>query len=429
MLDLREILERSDAVKANLRRRGFDVSIIDTLSQDGRRRSEIIQQVEQLKSKRNDVSKQIGVLKKQGQNADDMVREMGVVGDNIKKLDQELSNLEASLNDRLMRLPNLIDESVPDGKEATDNQEIRKWGTPRSFSFTPKNHDELGEASGLLDFTRAAKVSGARFSVLWGDASRLERALIQFMLDVHTRDHGYTEVLPPFIVNATSMFGTGQLPKFREELFHLESKDFDYFLIPTAEVPVTNLHGDEILEEESLPRAYCAYTPCFRSEAGSYGKDTKGLIRQHQFNKVELVRFSHPDKSMEQLELLTGHAEEILKRLELPYRTMALCAGDIGNGSRKTYDLEVWLPGQKAYREISSCSNFWDFQARRAKIRYRSKETKKVQLLHTLNGSGLAVGRTLVAIFENYQDEAGKIAIPKALQPYMAGLTHLRPHR
>jgi len=414
-----------EEVKKNLNRRHFKTTVIDELADMGKKRTTMINEVEALKAKRNEISKQVGQKKKAGEDASADLNEVGEVGREIESLDDGLSTLERTIEDHLLSIPNLVDDSIPDGKSEADNKEIRKHGEPVKLAFDPKDHSDLGETLGLLDFKRGAKITGSRFTLYWANAAQLERALINFMLDLHTTQHGYTEVLPPFIVNENSLRGTCQLPKFKEDLFRLDISDSEYYLIPTAEVPVTNIHADEILDDEQLPCAYTAYTPCFRSEAGSYGKDTKGLIRQHQFNKVELVRFCRPEESMKQLDLLTSHAEEVLKLLGLHYRVIDLCAGDIGFGSAKTYDIEVWLPGQKAYREISSCSNYNDFQARRAKIRYRPHGEKKPQLLHTLNGSALAVGRTLVAIFENYQDEGGRIAIPEKLQPYMGGKTHL----
>jgi seryl-tRNA synthetase len=341
----------------------------------------------------------------------------------IKELDKQLAEVDGQIQQLLAVVPNLPDPSVPDGKGAEDNPVVRTWGEERSYAFSPKPHWEIGTALGILDFERAAKLSGARFTVLFGAAARLERALIHFMLDLHTREQGYTEVLPPFLVKDSALYGTGQLPKFEEDLFKTRKSDpdraFDLYLIPTAEVPVTNLHADEILDAESLPIAYAAYTPCFRSEAGSHGADVRGLIRQHQFDKVELVRFCTPDASDRELELLTGHAEQVLERLGLRYRRVALCAGDLGFGSRKTYDLEVWLPGQNAFREISSCSNYGDFQARRAQIRYRPAPKAKPMLAHTLNGSALAVGRTMIAIFEQYQQADGSVVVPEPLRPLM----------
>ncbi|MEQ1878845.1 MAG: serine--tRNA ligase, partial [Bdellovibrionia bacterium] len=380
---------------------------------DERRKN--ITAVETKKAELNKVSGEIAQMKKAGQDATAKIEAMRALGADIKRLDEQSQAAQAKVDEIAQGLPNKLHESVPVGRSAEDNKIVRTLGEPRKFSFKAKEHWELGEKSGIIDFERAGKIAGARFAILKGEAARLERVLINFMLDLHTKEHGYRETIPPFIVNSKSLFGTGQLPKFKEDLFHLEGTD--YFLIPTAEVPVTNYYMNEVLNEEDLPIAYTAYTPCFRSEAGSYGKDTKGLIRQHQFNKVELVRFAHPSDSYEQLEKLTSHAEEVLKRLELPYRTAALCSGDIGFGGAKTYDIEVWLPGQNAYREISSCSNYEDFQARRANIRFKAG-TNKPQFVHTLNGSGLAIGRTLVAILENYQNEDGSFTLPKALKVY-----------
>jgi seryl-tRNA synthetase len=345
------------------------------------------------------------------------------VGERISGLDRELEAIEADLERLMLELPNLPHASVAEGKSAADNPVVRTWGEPREMPFAPRNHWDIGAELGLLDFERAAKMTGARFSLSFGAGALLERALIQFMLDLHTREHAYTEVAPPFMVNAGALYGTGQLPKFEGDLFKVTPGDF--YLVPTAEVPVTNIHADEVLEAGSLPIKYCAYTPCFRSEAGSYGQDVRGLIRQHQFHKVELVCFSEPDSSYDQLEQLTGHAEEVLRRLGLPYRVVSLCAGDLGFHSAKTYDLEVWLPGQGVFREISSCSNFEEFQARRAKIRYRPAPGAKPRLVHTLNGSGLAAGRTLVAVLENYQEKDGSVTIPEALRPYMHGLARI----
>lgn len=380
-------------------------------------------QVEQLRSELKKGSDDVARLKRNKQPADEAVAAMKQLGDRIREIETGLRGVEDTLADLNLRIPNVPHESVPTGQDATDNVEIRRWGTYPTFTFTPKPHWDLGEALGILDFDRAAKLAGARFAVMLGAGARLERALINYMLDRHTTQHGYREVLPPLLVNRATMTGTGQLPKFEEDLFRL--KDEDYFLIPTAEVPVTNLHCDELLDEDALPIRYTAYTPCFRREAGSYGKDTRGLIRLHQFNKVELVSFCAPEHSHAELERLTGHAESILQGLGLPYRVMTLCSGDMGFSAAKTYDIEVWLPSQQQYREISSCSNFEAFQARRASIRYRTKgdkKTAKTEFVHTLNGSGLAVGRTLLAILENYQCEDGSITIPEPLRPYMGGL-------
>jgi seryl-tRNA synthetase len=382
-------------------------------------RRRLLVEVEGLKKERNDKSRNIGEMIKSGGDADALKAEVREIGSRISSLEKELEETQAGLDSFMRELANIPHESVPVGASEEDNPVIRTWGDKPEFGFEPKAHWDLGPELGILDFERAAKISGARFAVYLGDGALLERALIQFMLDLQTREHGYVEMIPPFMVNADSMYNTGQLPKFEEDLFKCEPGGF--YLIPTAEVPVTNVHADEILKPEELPIAYCAYTPCFRSEAGSYGKDVRGLIRQHQFNKVELVRFSKAEDSYEQLELLTAHAEEVLKRLELPYRVVTLCTGDMGFSAAKTYDLEVWLPGQQLYREISSCSNFESFQARRAKIRYKPEGAKKPVLVHTLNGSGLAVGRTLVAILENFQQKDGSVVIPQALRPYMHG--------
>ena len=416
MLELRFIRENIALVKENIKRRGIANSNIDAFIDIDQKRREQLSEVESLRNKRKTVSQEIAALKKNKEEADHLVEEMRVVSSRIKDLEKSLSTIETELNEIVMETPNLCHESVPFGTDDSENVEIMKWGTVPAFSFTPKAHWELGEDAGTLDFKRAAKLSGARFALLKGFASRLERALINFMLDLHTQKHGYTEVLPPFLVNSASMTATGQLPKFEEDLFR--AKDWDLYLIPTAEVPVTNIHRDETLSPDELPIKYCAYTPCFRSEAGSYGKDTKGLIRQHQFNKVELVKFTTPETSNEELESLLADAEEVLQLLELPYRVVVLCSGDLGFSATKTYDIEVWMPAQNTYREISSCSNFLDFQARRGGIRYRPKGEKKSALVHTINGSGLAVGRTLAAIFENCQQEDGSIKLPKVLEPY-----------
>ncbi len=422
MLDLRFVRENADVVEAGLARRGANLDLTEFLAFDVKRRA-AQQEIETLRRKRNDVSEEIGRLKKAGQAAEDKVAEMRSVGDTITALENSTREVEDAQRNILLTIPNLPHASVPNGKDENDNVEIRRWsqqgGEPPAFSFEPKPHWDLAEYLDIIDFDRAAKITGARFALYKGAGARLERALINFMLDLHTMEHGYREVLPPFMVNRASMMATGQLPKFEEELFKVENGT--YFLIPTAEVPVTNIHRDEILAEESLPVLYTAYTPCFRREAGSYGKDTRGLIRQHQFNKVELVKFVRPDTSYDELEKLTAHAEEILKRLGLAYRVIILCAGDMGFSAAKTYDIEVWLPSQNKYREISSCSNFEDFQARRGNIRYKPKGSKKTELVHTLNGSGLAVGRTVVAILENYQQSDGSVIIPEVLRPYMSG--------
>ena len=428
MLDLRFVRENADAVNAGLARRGMSFDLTEFLALDTKRRG-AQQDIEILRRRRNAVSEEIGRLKKAGQPAEEKVAEMRAVGDTITALENGTREVEEAQLNILLTIPNLPHSSVPDGKDENDNKEIRRWslqgGEPPKFSFEPKPHWDLAEYLDIIDFDRAAKITGARFALYKGMGARLERALISFMLDLHTTEHGYLEVLPPFMVNKTSMTATGQLPKFEEELFKVEQGT--YFLIPTAEVPVTNIHRDEILREESLPLLYTAYTPCFRREAGSYGKDTRGLIRQHQFNKVELVKFTRPDSSYEELEKLTHQAEEVLKRLGLAYRVIALCTGDMGFSSAKTYDIEVWLPAQNKYREISSCSNFEDFQARRGNIRYRTKGGKKTELVHTLNGSGLAVGRTVVAILENYQQPDGTVIIPEVLRKYMGGAEKIEP--
>jgi seryl-tRNA synthetase len=424
MLSRDFLREHPDEYREALRNRGAAVDIEHYLALEAERRRAITE-VEALKNRRNTASQEIARLKKEKQDASAQIAEMKDVGDTIKSLDARLAEIDEEVRSLELTFPNVPDASVPVGRDESANRVERVWGTPPSFDFEPKAHWEIGEALGILDFERAAKITGARFAVLTGTAARLERALINFMLDLHTREHGYTEVLPPFMVNADSLLGTGQLPKFEADLFKLEGEKA-YYLIPTAEVPVTNLHREEILDEERLTISYCAYTPCFRSEAGSYGKDTRGLIRQHQFDKVELVKFARPDNSWDELERLTGNAEEVLRRLGLCYRVVTLSTGDMGFGSAKTYDIEVWLPAQNTFREISSCTNFTDFQARRANIRFR-REGKKPELVHTLNGSGLAVGRTLVAILENCQRADGSVLIPEALRPYMGGLETIEP--
>src|SRR5512147_1796653 len=422
MLDLRFVRENPDAVKAGLARRGMNLDLSEFLALDAKRRA-VQQEIEILRRRRNEASEEIGRLKKAGQTADDKVAEMRAAGDTIAALESGAREVEEAQRGILLTIPNLPHASVPDGKDENDNKELRRWspqgGDPPKFSFEPKPHWDLAEYLDIIDFDRAAKITGARFALYKGMGARLERALINFMLDLHTKEHGYLEVLPPFMVNKTSMTTTGQLPKFEEELFKVENGT--YYLIPTAEVPVTNIHRDEVLPEERLPVLYTSYTPCFRREAGSYGKDTRGLIRQHQFNKVELVKFARPEDSYEELEKLLLNAEEVLKRLKIPYRVITLCTGDLGFSASKTYDIEVWLPGQDTYKEISSCSNFEDFQARRGNIRFKSKGGKKTELVHTLNGSGLAVGRTVVAILENYQQADGSVVIQEVLRPYMGG--------
>ena len=425
MYDLRTLRDNLDAILEQLGSRGADVpwDRIRTLIEQ---RRALTGQVEQLRHELRKGSDDVAKLKRAKQPTDSSMTAMKAVGERIKTIEDELRNVEESLTDLNLRIPNLPHSSVPIGKDAGDNQEARRWGSPPLLTTPAKSHWELGEDLGILDFDRAAKISGARFAVLTGAGARLERALINYMLDLHTTRHGYREVLPPFLVNRSSMTATGQLPKFEEDLFRL--RDEDYFLIPTAEVPVTNLHRDEILSESALPIRYAAYTPCFRREAGSYGKDTRGLIRLHQFNKVELVTFTVPEQSYEELERLTRHAEAILQGLELHYRVVTLCTGDMGFSAAKTYDIEVWLPSQNQYREISSCSNFEGFQARRGNIRSKGpvgKKDSKSEFIHTLNGSGLAVGRTVVAILENYQQSDGSVLIPEVLRPYMGGLEYI----
>ncbi len=423
MLDLKFVRSNLERVRKMIEDRGYDLDISQFEQLDEERR-ERLSVLEALRHRRNTVSDDIARMKKNGEDASGEISEMKEVAAKIKEKEKELPDVAEKLNQLLQLIPNIPDESVPVGKDETDNPVIRTWGNIRDFSFSPSPHWDVGETLGILDFACAAKLSGARFALYRGAGAALERALINFMIHVHTTEHGYTEVLPPFMVNAASMFGTGQLPKFEEDLFKVKGRDL--YLIPTAEVPVTNIHREEVLSEEDLPVKYVAYTPCFRSEAGSYGKDTRGLIRQHQFNKVELVKFAKPEESYDELEKLTQNAEEILKRLELPYRVVTLCTGDIGFSAAKTYDLEVWLPGQGLYREISSCSNFVDFQARRANIRFKRKGSSGNELLHTLNGSGLAVGRTVVAILENYQRKDGSVEIPVALRPFMGGMKEIR---
>ena len=418
MLELRFIRENIELVKAKTAKRGLDTSMLDRFMEIDAQRLAFLGEVEGLKNRRNTASKEIAVFKKSGDNssAEPLIIEMKEANSRIKELDEELSSVQEKLQEIVMSVPNLCDDSVPEGQDDSDNIEVKSWGEKPSFSFTPRSHWDIGVELGILDFERAAKIAGARFALLTGYAARMERALTSFMLDLHTGEHGYKEVLPPFLVNTPTMTATGQLPKFEEDLFKI--KDWDLYLIPTAEVPVTNIHRDETIEASELPIKYTAFTPCFRSEAGSYGRDTRGLIRQHQFNKVELVKFTTPETSSDELESLLANAEKVLQLLELHYRVVTLCSGDLGFSATKTYDIEVWLPGQEAYREISSCSNFLDFQARRGGIRYRPEGEKKSRLVHTLNGSGLAVGRTLVAIMENYQQEDGTLTVPEVLKPY-----------
>lgn len=412
-----------DEYKQGLINRGGTSEILDQIMDLNKKRKEMIAQAESAKANQNKLSGEIGKLKREGKDATALLSEVDSIKGQVKDLEAKAAEADREVTNLALVIPNKPHSSVPIGSSADQNKEIKVFGTPTKFSFKAKEHWELGESLNIIDFERAGKTTGTRFAFLKGAAAQMERALIQFMMDLHSMKHGYTEMIPPFMVNSNSLLGTGNFPKFKEDVFHLEGSDL--YLIPTAEVPVTNYYNNEILEEKDLPQSFCAYSPCFRSEAGSAGRDTKGLIRQHQFDKVELMTFCHPDKSHETHEALTSHAEQVLMNLELPFRRMLLCTGDMGFGSAKTYDLEVWLPGQNAYREISSCSNFEDFQARRANIRFRTAGGKP-QFLHTLNGSALAVGRTLVAILENYQREDGSIAIPKALQNYMGNKTEIR---
>jgi seryl-tRNA synthetase len=426
MLDIQLLRKDAAQVAERLAARGFafDTARFESLEAE---RKDIQTRTQDAQARRNALSKQIGMLKGKGEDASAVMAEVAGLGDELKRMEDRLSALQTEINDFVMGIPNLPHESVATGKDETANVEVARWGNPRSFDFEVRDHVDLGEGLNQLDFAAAVKITGSRFAVMRGALAKLHRALAQFMLDVHTTEHGYTEVYVPYLVNADSMRGTGQLPKFEEDLFHVPRSDAEkLYLIPTAEVPVTNLLRDEIVAAESLPLRFVAHTPCFRSEAGSYGRDTRGMIRQHQFDKVELVQMVRPEDSYAALEALTGHAETILQRLGLPYRKMLLCTGDMGFSSAKTYDLEVWLPAQKTYREISSCSNFEAFQARRMQARCRSGQGKP-ELLHTLNGSGLAVGRTLVAVLENYQNADGSVTVPEALRPYMGGLEALTP--
>lgn len=419
MLDIKAIRENPETVKTRLERRGKGTSqALDDLLKQEEERRRCLGEVEALKAAKKKISQEVGKLKQEGNDAAGKMADVKALNADIKDLDDKTRNLENKISEIILGIPNLPDDSIPDGVDESANQFVREWGGKPEFAFTPKTHMDLGENLDLLDFKRAAKISGSRFAVFKGAGAQLLRALINFMIDVQTRENGYQELYPPFLVNRESMQGTGQLPKFEEDLFKL--RDDPYYLIPTAEVPVTNYHRDEVLKEESLPICYTAYTPCFRREAGSYGKDTAGLIRQHQFDKVELVKFTHPDESPAELESLVENAESILKKLNLHYRVVVLCVGDLSASATKTYDLEVWIPSQNTYREISSCSNFADYQARRAKIRFK-KEGGKPAFVHTLNGSGLAAGRLFVAVLENFQQEDGAIAIPEILQPYMNG--------
>ncbi len=424
MLEIKFVRQNLPAIETALANRAAAADLDRFRDCDTRRRA-VLQEIEELRHRRNVVSDQIAEMKKKGEDAEGPVAEMREVSSRIKELERSLAEYEAAVQEIVMGLPNIPHESVPVGASEAENELVKSEGTPPTFDFEAKAHYEIGEALGILDFERAAKIAGARFPLYFGAGARLERALINFMLDVHTGEHGYREVLPPYIVNRKTMTGTGQLPKFAEDLFKLEG--WDYFLIPTAEVPVTNIYADEVLNEADLPLYCAAFTPCFRSEAGSYGKDTRGLIRQHQFHKVELVKFALPDNSYDELESLLDNAEEILRRLAIPYRVVTLCTGDLGFSAAKTYDIEVWMPAQGVYREISSCSNFEDFQARRANVRFKRKGKKGTELVHTLNGSGLAVGRTLAAILENFQDADGGVTIPEALRPYMGGMERIAP--
>jgi seryl-tRNA synthetase len=422
MLDVRLLRDNLDAVQARMATRGARIDWDEFVALD-RERRDALARIERLKERKNRLAGEIGKLKKSGGDPSALMREGEAVSEAVREAEGPLAEIEARFEGFMLTLPNLPHPSVEVGRNETENREVRRRGEPPPLEFEAKNHWEIGEALGILDFSRAAKIAGARFAVYCGAGAKLERALINFMLDLHSGEHGYKEMLPPALVNRAALVGTGQLPKFEEDLFHLSPGD--YFLIPTGEVPLTNLHREEILEREQLPIKYVAYTPCFRSEAGSYGKDVRGLIRQHQFDKVEMVKFTEPETSYDELESMVRNAEEVLKRLELPYRVVELCTGDMGFAAAKTYDLEVWLPGQNRYREISSCSNCEDFQARRAGIRYRREKKGRPMFLHTLNGSGLAVGRTLVALLENYQQKDGGVIVPEALRPYIGGLKRI----
>jgi seryl-tRNA synthetase len=421
MLDPKRLRNDLDAVITGVARRGFafDRERFESLEAQ---RKELQVRTQNLQNERNSKSKGIGKAKAAGEDIQPLLDAVASLGDELKNAQEKLGEIQQVLQQMLLEVPNIPDEAVPDGKDEDDNREERRWGSPREFGFEPKDHVDLGTARGFFDSETAAKITGSRFTVLSGPLARLHRALTQFMLDTHVTEHGYTETYVPYLVNSDSLYGTGQLPKFEEDLFKLQG-EMAYYLIPTAEVPVTNILRDDIVEESDMPRRFVAHTPCFRSEAGSYGKDTRGMIRQHQFEKVEMVMAVRPEESADALEELTGHAEKILQKLDLPYRVVTLCTGDLGFSSSRTYDLEVWLPGQGKYREISSCSNFLDFQARRMQARWRNPESGKPELLHTLNGSGLAVGRTLVAVMENYQEADGKVRVPEVLLPYMGGIT------
>ncbi|ONG37074.1 serine--tRNA ligase [Alkanindiges hydrocarboniclasticus] len=422
MIDPKLLRNNIDVVNAALAKRGVQLDVAEWNALESHRKN-IQQKTENLQAERNQGAKQVGQIKKSGGDASELMARMQAVGEEMKAAEAELASLQQDIEQKALNIPNLPHESVPEGKDESDNVEVLRWGTTRQFDFEIKDHTDIGEMMGGLEFETATKLTGSRFSVLKGPLARLQRAVTQFMLDLHTTEHGYTEAYVPFLVNSDSLRGTGQLPKFEEDLFKLQGEK-EFYLIPTAEVPVTNFVRDEIIDADRLPLKYAAHTPCFRSEAGSYGRDTRGLIRQHQFEKVEMVQIVKPEHSFDALEELTAHAERVLQLLELPYRKILLCGGDMGFGATKTYDLEVWIPSQHTYREISSCSNMGDFQARRMSARYRSGE-KKTELVHTLNGSGLAVGRTLLAIMENYQQADGSITVPKVLQPYMGGLQRI----
>lgn len=422
MLDIRWIRSNVDEVKTFLANRRNDFEVEPLLALDDERRA-LLTETEELKARRNEGAKKVGAAKSRGEDATELMEEMRVLGEQVREADAKMAEIDEKLNFMLLCIPNRPHESVPVGEDENDNLEVRRWGEPKHFPFEPKAHWDIGEGTGILDFERGAALAQSRFTVLKGMGARLERALINFMLDLQTKEHGYLEVQPPFLVNSKTMQGTGNLPKFADDLYKCENDDL--WLIPTAEVPLTNLFAGEIIEEDQLPYYYTAYTPCFRREAGSHGRDVRGMLRQHQFDKVELVKLTTPEKSYEEHEKLTDNAEEVLRRLEIPFRTVCLCTGDMGFGASKTYDIEVWLPSQDKYREISSCSNCEDFQARRMNTRYRPKEGGRPRLVHTLNGSGIAVGRTLIAVLENYQREDGSVEIPKALVPYMGGIKEI----
>lgn len=425
MLDLKFIRENPDLVKESLTKRGLNPELVDEFLEYDNRRRDILYEVEQLRHKRNVASEKIGQLKRAGEDVQPMITEMKDVSDRIKSFENELDDVEKNVNSVRLEIPNIPHKDVPVGDDEEDNELIRKWGEPRDFDFDFKPHWELGEDLDILDFERGTKVTGSRFTFLKGAGARLERALINFMLDYHRENHNYEEIFPPFIANNDSMTGTGQLPKFAADMFKLE--DEEYYLIPTAEVPITNLYREEILDIDDLPIYHSAYSACFRAEAGAHGRDTRGIIRQHQFNKVEMVKFVTPETSYEELEKITNDAEDILQALELPYRVVRLCSGDLGFSAAMTYDLEVWIPAYDTYREISSCSNFEDYQARRAGLRYRPDPDSQTRYLHTLNGSGLAIGRTVAAILENYQNEDGTVSIPEVLKPYLGGMDKIEP--